>query len=209
MSKKGTLVVVSGFSGAGKGTLMNRLLEKYDDYALSISATTREPRDGEINGKEYFFTSAEEFKQLIKADKLIEHAQYVHHYYGTPQDYVEDKLAEGKDVILEIEIQGALKVKEKIPDTLLLFVVPPSIEELKKRLVTRGTECNEVIDSRIERAVEEAKGMSKYDYILVNEDVEKCVDEMHMVIQGAKEKVDNNEELIKSIQNDLINYISQ
>ena len=209
MSKKGTLVVVSGFSGAGKGTLMNRLLEKYDDYALSISTTTRAPRDGEVDGKEYFFTSEEEFKQLIQANKLIEHAKYVCHYYGTPQDYVEEKLASGKDVILEIEIQGALKIKEKIPDTLLLFVVPPSIEELKNRLLTRGTECDEVIDSRIERAVEEAQGMSEYDYILVNEDVEKCVDEMHMIIQGAKEKVSNNKELIKGIQDDLTNYINQ
>ena len=209
MSKKGTLVVVSGFSGAGKGTLMNRLLEKYDNYALSISATTRQPRVGGRDGEEYFFTTEDEFKKLIKEDKLVEYAKYVCHYYGTPRDYVEQMLEAGKDVILEIEIQGALEIKEKNPETLLLFVVPPSTEELKNRLVTRGTECDEVINKRIERAVEEAKGMAKYDHILVNEDVERCVDEMDQIIQGEKDKTNNNEELIKEIQTDLINYINQ
>ena len=209
MSKRGTLVVVSGFSGAGKGTLMNRLLEKYDNYALSISATTRQPRAGERDGEEYFFTTEDEFKKLIKEDKLVEYAKYVCHYYGTPRDYVEQMLEAGKDVILEIEIQGALEIKEKNPETLLLFVVPPSTEELKNRLVTRGTECDEVINKRIERAVEEAKGMAKYDHILVNEDVERCVDEMDQIIQGEKDKTNNNEELIKEIQTDLINYINQ
>ena len=209
MSKRGTLVVVSGFSGAGKGTLMNKLLEKYDNYALSISATTRKPREGELDGKEYFFKSKEEFEELIEADALIEYAKYVCNYYGTPIEYVEAKLNAGEDVILEIEIQGALKIKEKFADTLMLFVVPPSIEELKQRLITRGTECHEVIDSRIERAVEEAKGMSGYDYILVNDDVDMCVEEMHRVIQGDKDSVKNNKELIEGIQEELINYISQ
>ncbi|MDY3714527.1 MAG: guanylate kinase, partial [Blautia sp.] len=134
MSDRGMLAVVSGFSGAGKGTLMKRLLEKYDCYALSVSATTRAPRDGEEHGREYFFHTKEEFEELILQDALIEYAKYVDNYYGTPKSYVEKQLEAGKDVILEIEIQGALKVKEKLPDTLLLFVTPPSAEELKRRL---------------------------------------------------------------------------
>ena len=209
MNKRGTLVVVSGFSGAGKGTLMCQLINRHDNYALSISATTRNPREGEVDGREYFFGTKEDFELLIANDNLIEYAQYVNHYYGTPRSYVEEQLNKGKDVILEIEIQGALKVKEKHPDTLLLFVVPPSIDELKNRLVMRGTECDEVIDSRIERAVEEAKGMKAYDYILVNDDVTTCVEQMHMVIQGAKSSVGNNGELISNIQEDLIKYINK
>lgn len=209
MSKRGTLVVVSGFSGAGKGTLMNRLVEKYDNYALSVSATTRKPRVGEEDGKAYFFISEDEFQKLIDENDLIEYAKYVEHYYGTPKSYVEKMLNEGKDVILEIEIQGALKVKEKWMDTLLIFVVPPSIEELKRRLVMRGTESDEVIDARIERAVEEAEGMNKYDYILVNDEVEPCIEEMHMVIQGAKDRVDTNEQFVEGIKDELIAYIKQ
>ena len=148
MANRGILVVVSGFSGAGKGTLMKHLLEKYDNYALSISATTRAPREGEEHGREYFFHTKQEFEELILQDALIEYAQYVENYYGTPKAYVEKQLEAGKDVILEIEIQGALKVKEKFPDTLLLFVTPPSAEELKRRLINRGTETKEVIDYR-------------------------------------------------------------
>ena len=130
--------MVSGFSGAGKGTLMKRLLEKYDTYSLSISATTRAPREGEEHGREYFFHSKEEFEELISQDALIEYAQYVENYYGTPKAYVEKQLAAGRDVILEIEIQGALKVKEKMPDTLLMFVTPPSAMELKRRVADTG-----------------------------------------------------------------------
>ena len=137
---KGILVVVSGFSGAGKGTVMKRLLEKYNDYALSISVTTRNPRPGEEDGREYFFRTKEEFEKLIKEDALIEYAQYVENYYGTPRSYVEEQLQAGKNVILEIEIQGAMKVKEKIPEALLVFVTPPTVEELEKRLKGRGTE---------------------------------------------------------------------
>ena len=141
MNKRGILIIVSGFSGAGKGTIMRALMEQYSDtYALSISATTRKPRSGETHGKEYFFVSKEEFESMIEKEELIEHAQYVNNYYGTPRDYVFKQLESGKDVILEIEIQGALKVKEKYPDTLLLFVTPPNANELKERLIGRGTE---------------------------------------------------------------------
>ena len=203
MSKKGVLVVVSGFSGAGKGTLMRALMNRYMNYALSVSATTRAPREGEEDGREYFFKTREEFEQLIKEDALIEYAQYVGNYYGTPKAYVEKELESGRDVILEIEIQGALKVKEKIPDALLLFVSPPSAGELKRRLVGRGTETPEVIGSRLQRAAEEAEGMERYDYLLINDELEQCVEEMHQVIQSQHHKVSENLSLIKQIGNEL------
>ncbi|RGY99415.1 guanylate kinase [Clostridium sp. AM58-1XD] len=203
MSNKGILVVVSGFSGAGKGTLMKALMEKYENYALSISATTRSPREGEENGREYFFISEEEFKKKIEADELIEYAQYVNHYYGTPKEYVMKKMDEGKDVILEIEIQGALKVKEKYPETLLLFVMPPSAAELRNRLIGRGTETLEVIDARLKRASAEAEGMENYDYILVNDRIDECVEEMHRLIQAQHHRVSHNLEFIQQMKYEL------
>lgn len=205
MSKKGILVVVSGFSGAGKGTLMKALLNRYDNYALSISATTRKPREGEENGREYFFIEKEQFEHMIDHGELIEYAKYVDNYYGTPKDYVFDKMAEGKDVILEIEIQGALKVKERFPETLLLFVMPPSAEELKRRLVGRGTETMEVIDARLHRAVEEATGIESYDYVLINDNIDVCVEEMHQLIQSQHSRVSENKELIADMKAELKN----
>ena len=203
MAERGILVVVSGFSGAGKGTLMKRLMEKYDNYALSVSATTRTPRPGEEHGREYFFHTKQEFEELILQDALIEYAQYVDNYYGTPKAYVEKQLNAGKDVILEIEIQGALKVKEKLPDTLLLFVTPPSAEELKHRLVNRGTESMEVIESRLRRAAQEAKAMPEYDYILINDQIEECVDTMHFVIQSQHDTVRNRSAFITKITEEI------
>lgn len=203
MADRGILVVVSGFSGAGKGTLMKRLMEKYDNYALSVSATTRAPRPGEEHGREYFFHTKKEFEELILEDALIEYAQYVDNYYGTPKAYVEKQLNMGKDVILEIEIQGALKVKKKMPNTLLLFVTPPSAEELKRRLVDRGTESMEVIESRLSRASEEAEGMLEYDYILINDVIEDCVDNMHNIIQSQHDAVKNRQEFIKEITEEI------
>ena len=163
MNQRGILIVVSGFSGAGKGTLMKELMKRYEEtYALSVSATTRNPREGEVDGREYFFKTTEEFEKMIAKEELIEYARYVENYYGTPRTYVEQQLEAGKDVILEIEIQGALKVKERFPDTLLLFVTPPSAKELRRRLVGRGTETMEVIESRLARAVEESEYMDQY-----------------------------------------------
>ena len=172
MNRKGIIIVVSGFSGAGKGTVMKALTAKYDQYALSVSATTRTPRTGEVNGREYFFVTTEEFEKMIDEDGLIEHAKYVNHYYGTPRKYVEDKLSKGIDVILEIEIQGALQIKEQYKDAVLLFITPPSAEVLEKRLRGRGTETDEVIAKRLSRAKEESVGIEKYDYIVVNDKLE-------------------------------------
>ena len=204
MNEKGILIVVSGFSGSGKGTLMKELLTRYPDtYALSISATTRSPREGEVDGREYFFVSKDEFEKMIAKGELIEYAKYVENYYGTPRDYVEKKLDEGKDVILEIEIQGALNVKKMFPDTLLLFVTPPSAEELKKRLVGRGTETMDVIESRMDRACEEAEGMENYDYLIVNYSLDRCVEEMHSIIRGEHRRSSRNCEFMKEIKQDL------
>lgn len=203
MKKKGILIVVSGFSGAGKGTLMKELLKNYDNYALSISATTRNPREGEVDGREYFFKTTEEFEKMIAQDELIEYAKYVNNYYGTPRAYVEEQLSSGKDVILEIEIQGALKVKEKFPQTLLLFVTPPSAAILKDRLVGRGTETMEVIESRMQRAAEEAEGMDAYDYLIINDDLDTCVKEMHNIIAGEHNRSFRNAELMNQIKAEL------
>jgi guanylate kinase len=200
---KGILVVVSGFSGAGKGTLMKELLSRYDSYALSISATTRAPRPGERNGVEYFFKTPEEFQKMIEEDAFIEHARYVDNFYGTPRAYVEEKLSAGKDVILEIEIQGALEVKRKRPDTLLLFVTPPSAAELERRLTARGTETPEVIRSRLSRAVEEARSMDRYDYLVVNDDLNRCVEEMHEIIRAAHRTAAHQGKFIRKIQKEL------
>lgn len=197
---KGILVVVSGFSGAGKGTVMKRLMEKYDDYALSVSATTRKPRPGEEDGREYFFRTRDEFEKLIEEDALLEYARYVENYYGTPRSYVEEQLQAGRNVILEIEIQGAMKIKEKIPEALLVFVTPPTVEELERRLTGRGTETAQVIADRLARAGEEAKGMDQYDYILVNDTVEECVDHLHQIIVSEHSRAFRNAEFIAGIQ---------
>lgn len=201
---KGILTVVSGFSGAGKGTIMKELLAKYEqNYALSISATTRAPRPGEKDGVEYFFKSREEFEKMIAAGELIEYAQYVGNYYGTPKAYVGKQLEAGRDVILEIEIQGALKVREQFPDALLLFVTPPSADELKKRLIGRGTESMEVIENRLARALEEAEGLEEYDYLVVNDVLEECVEEVHEIIQNEHYRVSRNAENIREMREEL------
>lgn len=203
MNHKGILIVVSGFSGAGKGTLMKRLVEEYDGYALSISATTREPRAGEEDGKAYFFLSREQFEQKIADNALIEYAEYCGNYYGTPKDYVEKHLAAGHDVILEIEIQGALKVKKQYPTALLVFVSTPNVEELRRRLLGRGTETEEVIDKRLHRAAQEAEGIEEYDYIVINDDLETCVKELHEIIDAAHHAPGRNLEFIEEMRKNL------
>lgn len=214
--KKGILVVASGFSGAGKGTIMKKLMsEKGESYALSISATTRAPREGEEHGREYFFLTTEEFETMIANDELVEYAKYVNNYYGTPRAYVEEQLNAGKNVILEIEIQGALKIKEKFPETILMFITAPSAEELKDRLVGRGTETQDVIEARMCRAYEESLGVENYDYLVVNDDLDACVELVHDIIQKertketdihAKNRVSENLDFINNIRNELLSY---
>lgn len=203
MKRKGILIVISGFSGAGKGTLVKQLMKTYDNYALSISMTTRNPRVGETEGVEYFFSTRENFEKKIAEDGLIEYAEYCGNYYGTPKSYVEQQLAAGKDVILEIEIQGALKVKDKLPETLLLFVTPPNATVLKNRLVGRGTETMDVIDQRMNRAIEESQGIEEYDFLVINDDLETCTEEIHHIVQSAKFAANRNVEFIEQIRSEL------
>lgn len=203
MRHKGILIVVSGFSGAGKGTLMKKLVQEYDSYALSVSMTTRKPRSGEEEGVSYFFVDQENFKRAIEQDGLVEYACYCGNYYGTPRAWVEEQMESGKDVILEIEIQGALKVKEKFPDALLLFVMPPSARELKRRLSGRGTETEEVIAGRLERAVQEAEGIENYDYIVINDDLDECALQMHEIITAAHRRPEHCMEFVNQLKEEL------
>ena len=216
MNNKGILVVISGFSGAGKGTIMGRLIENYrDKYSLSISATTRKPRPGEVDGKSYFFVDTDKFESMISENELIEYAQYVGNYYGTPKAYVEEQLAAGKNVILEIEIQGALKGREKFPDTKLIFVSAPSAEVLRDRLVGRGTEATEVVEARLCRAYEESLGIEEYNYFVVNDDLEECVALMDKIITNEREGnaqlnevnlVTNNIDFINKTRKELLGF---
>lgn len=203
MDRKGVLTVISGFSGAGKGTLVKKLLQDYDNFALSVSMTTRKPRPGEKDGVEYFFVDQDEFEKKIEENGLIEYARYCDHYYGTPRSYVEQQLAAGRDVILEIEIQGALQVKKKFPEALLLFVTPPSAAVLKQRLEGRGTETDEVIAKRLARAYEESEGMDAYDYIVVNDDLELCVRQLHSMIEAARSEPVRQSGFIREIREEL------
>ena len=204
MSHKGILAVVSGFSGAGKGTLMKALLSEHaDQYALSISATTRGPREGEVDGREYFFKTKEQFEQMIAEDALIEHACYVGNYYGTPKSYVMEQLEAGKNVILEIEIQGARKIKAQYPDAVLLFVTTNDAQTLKDRLTGRGTESEEVIRNRLLRAAQEAEGIEEYDYLVVNDDLDTCVNEVHGIITSEHLKMRRRLEFVTNIREDL------
>ena len=189
---KGRLAVISGFSGAGKGTLVKRLLELYpDEYVLSISKTTRRPREGERDGIHYFFVAREQCEKDIEAERFIEHAEFNGNYYGTPLEWVRDRLEAGQNVILEIEVQGALQVKDRFPDAVLVFVTPPSMEELVRRLLKRGTETPEDIRNRLEiAAVRECHLMQDYDYIVVNDDLDTCVGQMREMIAGTFAKTD-------------------
>jgi guanylate kinase len=203
---KGVLTIVSGFAGSGKGTVMKRLLSRHEGYALSISATTRKPRNGERDGVEYFFKTKEAFEKMIEEHAFLEYASYVGNYYGTPASYVDEQLTLGKDVILEIEVQGALQVKKQRPDALLVFLTPQSGQELERRLRGRGTETDEVIRSRMKRAGEESKLMSSYDYILVNDDVDRAVEELHGLIRSQHLAASRNSGLIERISRELAVY---
>lgn len=206
MEKNGILIVISGFSGAGKGTLVRELLKKFDNYVLSVSMTTRPPREGERDGVEYFFTDNAHFEEVIGRNGLIEYASYCGNYYGTPRVYVEEQMAAGKDVILEIEIQGALKIKEKFPESLLIFVTAPNTQELVHRLKSRGTESEEMIARRLARAVEESEGIESYDYIVVNDDLETCVDEIHRLVDAARRAPVRRTALISEIREELKSF---
>ena len=206
--KKGILLILSGFAGSGKGTIVKELLDKYDNYALSVSATTRSPRPGEKDGREYFFKTVEEFEDMIKAEELLEYARYVDNYYGTPAEYVEKMLKDGKDVILEIEQQGALQIKEKRPDALLLFVMPPSVDEVYNRLKGRGTENEETIMKRMRQGAKEAEVIGKYDFLIINDDLDECVKNVHDTVRCSKYAAVRNKAMIDKVKSEFNDFLN-
>lgn len=187
MSQKGLLLILSGFSGAGKGTVVKELMNR-GQYALSISATTRQPRTGEVHGESYYFITKEEFQEMIDQDALYEHATYCDNFYGTPKKYVDEQLAQGKDVILEIEMQGALQVKKFFSEAVLIFIVPPTVTVLKERLMHRGTEQMDVIMKRLKRSSQEAESMDQYDYIVVNDQLQPCIEAIDHIVEGERQR---------------------
>lgn len=182
MKEKGKLFVISGPSGAGKSTVVFKAMEGREDVCFSTSVTTRKPRPGEVDGKEYFFVDLDRFKEMVENDELLEHAEYVANSYGTPKAYVEEKLAAGMNVILDIEVQGARQVNEKKPDAVKIFIIPPSLEELERRLKGRGTDTPRAIEARLIRARQEYKEADFYDYIIINDDAERAAKELAAIM---------------------------
>lgn len=199
---KGKVIVVSGPSGVGKGTVVKELIGSNKDCALSVSATTRSPREGEAHGVNYFFITKEEFTQKINNNEMLEYAEYCSNFYGTPKDYVLKSVEQGKNIILEIEVQGALNVKKIIPEAVTVFVMPPSLQELEDRLRGRGTETDEVVRQRLKTAMAEIKQAPQYDYIVVNNTVMQCVADIVSIIIAERQKTENMLDFIKGVLND-------
>lgn len=195
---KGLLIVVSAPSGCGKGTILAEVL-KDDKYYFSVSATTRAPREGEKDGVNYHFITKDTFEQLISDNKMLEYTNYCGNYYGTPLTYVDENLNKGKNVILEIEVEGAMNIRKMRPDAVLVFILPPSVKELRRRLEKRGTESEEVIDKRINKALTEIKAADKYDYIMVNGPIEKAVEDFKTIVSAAAMSSNNNKYLINEV----------
>ena len=185
MNEKGKLIVISGPSGAGKSTVVFKAIEGRDDFCFSTSVTTRKPRPGEVDGKEYFFVDLDRFKEMVENDELLEHAEYVANSYGTPRFYVEQQMAKGMNVLLDIEVQGARQIREKMPDAVMIFIVPPSLEELERRLRGRGTDTERAIEARLIRARQEYEEADFYDYLIVNDDVDKAARQLNAIIEAA------------------------
>lgn len=208
MDRPGILIVISGFSGAGKGTIVKSLLEKHDIF-LSISCTTRKPREGEIDGKDYYFVTREEFEKMIREGEMIEWAEYAGNYYGTPKKAVNDRLAESKDVLLEIEVQGGMQVKKLFPEAVLLFVVPPSADELLNRLRTRGTENESQIGLRLEQTVREIEYIKDYDYIVLNDQLDKAVQTVLNIMESQRIRPVFQKESTERLKLDLSRLIQE
>lgn len=196
---KGLLLVISGPSGTGKGTVCKKLLSNRSNIKYSVSATTRKPRDGEIDGVNYFYLSEKEFLDLLQNDALIEWDKYCDNYYGTPKKYVEDALDQGIDVILEITVEGALEVKKKYPDCVLLFILPPSFDELRRRIVGRGTEEFDVIEKRLNQAQKEMNAVFEYDYYVVNDSLEEAVNNIETILDAERLKPNRNIEGLNNL----------
>jgi len=204
MEEQGLLIVLSGPSGVGKGTVRKHLFEHYNnDFDFSISMTTREKREGEVEGEDYFFRTKEQFENYIKEGKLLEYANYVGNYYGTPIDYVRETMDRGQDVFLEIEVQGALKVKKRMPEGIFIFLSPPDLEELECRIENRGTDHPDVINQRMEKAVEELKLIKYYDYVVENDSVDAAARKIRSIIESEHLKVERNIERFSKIIEEL------
>ena len=199
---KGVLLIISGPSGSGKGTIVERLVEDLG-YIVSISATTRNPRPNEKDGVHYFFNTVEDFRKMIEAGELLEHARFCDNYYGTPKKYVEEELEKGNNVILEIEVQGALQVKGRYPDAVLIFTMPPTLRELRNRLENRGTEDKETIDKRMKRAEEELEFLPGYDYLVINDTVKQAVKDIDCIVAAERMKCSRNIELKNKFKGDV------
>jgi len=203
MKKKGLLIVISGPSGAGKGTICKEWLKRNPEAVLSISATTRKPRPTEVDGVNYFFISRERFEKMIENNEFLEYAEVYNNYYGTPRKFVQEKLIEGRDVILEIDIQGALQIKERFEDGVFIFIVPPTMDELKRRIVKRGTEHPDVILQRFTSAFEEINFITRYNYVVVNDKIEEAVRKIDAIILAEKCRVDRNNYLIMQLKGEI------
>lgn len=202
--EKGNLIVISGPSGTGKGSIIKEVMARNSNIWYSISATSRTIRTGEIDGINYYFMSRKDFENKIKKDYFLEYTEYNGNYYGTPREGINNKLSEGKDVILEIEINGALKVKELVPDAIFIFVLPPSLEELKQRLEKRGTESKQVIYERFKSAYKEINEITKYNYVVVNDDLEEATEKVCSIFKSERCRVDRIEEIYLSNEEELI-----
>lgn len=199
MAEKGKLIVISGPSGAGKSTVVGRAIQGREDMCFSTSVTTRGPRPGEVDGKDYFFIDETRFQQMVEQDELLEHASYVSHSYGTPKAFVEKQMDAGMNVILDIEVQGARQVREKMSDAVLVFIVPPSMEELRRRLEGRGTESADTISARLQRAREELKEASLYDYIIVNDRIDEAAAEFAAILKAEHCRYSHRKHLLESM----------
>lgn len=199
MQQRGLLVVISGPSGTGKGTVCKKLLSQRENVRYSVSATTRKPREGETEGVNYFFVSESQFLDMLEKDALIEWDKYCNNYYGTPKAFVDNCLAEGTDVILEITVEGALEIKQKYPECVLIFLLPPSLEELRRRIVNRATEVCDVIEKRLLQASNELKYAAKYDYLILNDSVDNAVLNIEKVLDAERLRPSRNTELINNI----------
>ena len=207
--RPGKIVVISGFSGVGKGTVVKELLKNFDHYALSVSMTTRQPREGEEHGVNYYFVTNEEFEKMIREEGFLEHAGYVDHYYGSPKAFVMENIAEGRDVILEIEVQGAMQIKKAFPDAVLIFITTPSAAVMAKRLIGRKTETEEQIDNRFRRAVEEAEHLERYDYIVVNDELDACVREVNGIVESGEGGVIYDPQFKNKFLRELLEIIAE
>jgi guanylate kinase len=199
MFHRGLLAVVCGPSGVGKGTILKLVKERDEKLRFSVSVTTRKPRDGEIEGQNYFYISVDEFKEMIKNDELIEWVEYCGNYYGTPKKYIEDSIKDGYNIILELEVEGAANIKNKYPDSLSVFIVPPSYIDLKRRIEGRGTENIEVIKKRLDRAKEEVKFINKFDYVIVNDNIENTANNLNNILSVEKFKFKRNNNILSEI----------